>query len=88
MLQYNPISKKLFTENGELIKTLNCPYRIGWSSLPSTEDSKHRTCSQCEHSILDTAKVTEKELVQTIKTKPNTCLKVDINQDNLTISLA
>ncbi|MDG1279620.1 MAG: hypothetical protein P8O16_20285 [Algoriphagus sp.] len=82
----NPIKKSLFTESGELIKKLDCPFQIEWSSLAASKDGKSRVCSVCDHSIVDTSKLTEQELLNIIKKNPDACLKVDLNQENIRIT--
>ena len=84
---FNPITKSLFTDSGDLIKKLDCPFQIKWSSLAASKDGKKsRVCSVCDHSIVDTSKLTEQELLNIIKKKPDACLKVDLNQENIRIT--
>ena len=83
-MKFDPITKEIFTDKNEFVKKLNCPYRMTWSNLEDT-NSQFRKCSVCEKVIIDTNILTDDELVEIVKQDPNTCLKVDLNQNNLTV---
>jgi hypothetical protein len=87
-MKFNPIKNELFAENGQLIKKLGCPFTIVWDKLElNNENSFAKKCSQCSHSIIDTAFYTEKDLLKIFEENPKTCLKININQENLTIEI-
>jgi hypothetical protein len=77
-------SLALYTDAGELIKVLHCPLKKRWHELAETE-SPHRTCSTCERAVLDTAAMTEAEVVAAVRSDPHTCLSVSAAQENLTL---
>lgn len=80
------ITKRLYTDGGELIKQLHCPYRVAWKDMkPAMENARARSCAQCEHVVLDTALYTETELVKQLEQDPNTCLKINMEQKNIRI---
>ena len=86
-MKFDPINEVLYTDNGELIKKMNCPYRIDWDDLPASTSSPNRNCSMCERQIIDTENRTDEEILNLMKKNPSTCLKVDIDQDNIRITL-
>lgn len=81
---FDRTSLSLYTDAGELIKVLHCPLKKQWDELRETE-SPHRTCSNCERSVLDTAAMTEAEVVAAVRADPHTCLCVSAGQSNLTL---
>ncbi len=83
-MTFDPYSLALFTDAGELIKELHCPLKKRWHELGETETA-HRTCSNCERPVLDTATMTEAEVVAVVRSDPQTCLCVSAVQENLTL---
>ncbi len=84
-MQFNPETKALYTDAGELIKVLHCPLRKRWEQLTLLSVSAHRTCASCERTVLDTSGMTEAEVVAAVNTDPSTCLAVSARQSNVTI---
>ena len=85
-MKFNPSTNEVFTDEGNLIKRLSCPYKIKWDALADVENTtKIRSCSICDHHIIDTAFLNDKELVSIMKINPDTCLKIDLNQSNIKI---
>ena len=85
-MKFNPITKDIFTDNDEFVKRMHCPYKMSWEGMEGT-NSTLRTCSHCDHSVFDTEKLTDSELVTLVKSNTNSCLKLDLNQSNLKITL-
>jgi hypothetical protein len=83
-VKYDPINKEVYTDKGEFVKRLYCPYKINWDQLAVTS-ANNRTCTTCNHLIIDTAYVSDDELLQMLQQNPNTCLKLELNQPNLTV---
>lgn len=83
-MKYDPTNKKLYTDDGELIKQMHCPYKVGRKDLNIQEGEL--ICGKCESPIADTAVFTDEELLNKLKSEPDTCLKVDLNQDNIDIT--
>jgi hypothetical protein len=81
---FDTSSLSLYTDAGELIKVLRCPLKQQWRELRETETA-HRTCSNCERSVLDTSTMTEAEVVAAVRSDPQTCLCVSAVQENLTL---
>lgn len=85
-MQFNPITNTLYTDDNRLIKKMYCPYTsLKWSDLSSMEGSMDRFCDICEHSVMDTDKMEDDALWKLLQEKPETCLKVDWQQENVRI---
>lgn len=83
---YNPHTQELFANNGTLIKQVYCPLKRQWADLARTDHLNGRLCETCTNVVLDTALFDDNELLELAKTNPHTCLKLDFNQPNLTIT--
>lgn len=75
-MKYNPITKKLYTDKGELIKELYCPLSKEWSNL------KKGYCDSCNKMVYDTSKMKDQEVLDFVKKNPKSCLKVDLITSN------
>ena len=84
-MKFNPHTNRLFTDDNRLIKQLVCPYRANWMRFTATSDPKARLCDVCDHRVTDTALMTEDEVVALMAADADACLKVDFDQDSLTI---
>jgi hypothetical protein len=84
-MKYNPITKNIYTNAGSFIKKLHCPLAKQWEELSVTNSLEGKMCNQCQKTVFDTALLTEHELLNLVAEQPSTCLKVDLDQDNLTI---
>jgi hypothetical protein len=84
-MKFNPVTKELFTDANELIKTLHCPRKMRWTELAVTRDSAHRHCHACAHVVLHTAEFTDEELLATVRADPSTCLYIQSGQANITL---
>ena len=83
-MKFDPINKEVFTDNGEFIKQMNCPYNIKWDNLEETSKTS-RKCSNCDQLIINTEYVSDAELLFMVRENSDTCLKIDLNQNNLKI---
>ena len=83
---FDPRTKELYTNSGKLIKKLHCPFTVNWNELGNTAESNcSRICTKCTTPILDTANYKDRELWKILVAAPDTCLKVDLNQANISI---
>ena len=71
----NIIDEKIFTQEGEYLKTIQCPKKISASDLEQ-KDEQTLYCNNCEKVIMDTEYLSEKELVNILKKNKDTCLKI------------
>ena len=71
----NIIDKKIFTQEGKYLKTIQCPKKISASDF---EQKNQQTlyCNNCEKDIIDTQYTSENELINILKKNKDTCLKI------------
>ena len=62
----NIIDKKIFTKEGEYLKSINCPKKVSIKDLKKEKD-KSLYCNNCKKSILNTDYISEKKLIETLK---------------------
>lgn len=85
-MKFNPITQQLFTDSGILVKVLHCPLFKRWDDLTDIALSQNKLCDSCNHNVLETSLLKEDELLNLLQVNPNTCLKVYLNQTNITIT--
>jgi hypothetical protein len=83
-MKFNPLTRDIYTDKDEFVKTLNCQYKISWDKLEAV-NSTLRKCTICNHSIIDTESITDDDLLKIVTQNPDTCLKIDSNQFNIKI---
>jgi hypothetical protein len=83
-MKFNPLTKEIYTDKGEFVKTMNCPYKMSWDNLETTIINM-RKCANCDHLIVDTEVITDDELLKMVRQNPDICLKIDLNQQNIKI---
>ena len=83
-MRFNPLTKDIFTDKGEFIKTMNCPYKMNWDNLEEG-NSTSRKCAICEHLITDITNFSDEEILNIVQQNPDSCLKIDLNQNNIKI---
>ncbi len=85
-MKFNPITQTLFINDGQFVKKLHCPFGVRWDGLVEAHGATHRACSVCKHPILDTATMSDDDLLSKLRSAPDTCLKVNLDQPNLIVS--
>ena len=84
-MRFNPETKVLSTDDGLLIKVLHCPLQKRWEQLHPATNSPHRSCSDCEREVLDTAFMSESKVLSALQLDPSACLRVTASQTNVEI---
>jgi hypothetical protein len=87
-MRYNPLTQELYTNTNILLKKLHCPLAKKWEHLANTSIAMAKTCSACNRAVYDTSKLSDSEVQAMLNEAPETCLKVDLEQSNLTITYA
>jgi hypothetical protein len=85
-MKYNPITKEIYTDADTFLKKLHCPFSKLWKELSQTDLLEGKMCDQCQKTVFDTALLSDNELLNLVSQQPSTCLKVDLNQNNLTLT--
>lgn len=83
-MKFDPLTKDVFTDKDEFVKTMHCPYNMSWDDLQYA-NSTMRNCSTCQKFIVDTEHMADEELLMMVRQHPETCLKIDLNQNNVKI---
>ena len=83
-MKFDPIRKEVFTNNDEFVKKMDCPYNMNWDNLEITS-STNRNCNNCDQTIIDTSYISDNEILKMVTQNPKTCLRIDLNQNNITI---
>lgn len=84
-MKYNPLTNELLTNDGMLLKKLHCPFTQQWEAMIEATPAV-RICDHCSKAVHDTAPLNEDEVQQLITDDAHACFKVNLNQDNLTIT--
>jgi len=85
-LKFNPITKKIYTDDGEYLKKMYCPFIIQWNKLNSIDNSNTiKNCLICKKNIIDTAFFNDEQIRNMIKEDKKTCLKINLKQNNIKI---
>lgn len=83
-MKFNPLTKDIYTDKGEFIKTMNCRYKMNWDNFEEGNLTS-RKCAICEHLITDTKNFSDEEMLNIVQQNPDICLKIDLNQNNIKI---
>lgn len=78
-------TKELFSDDGSFIKKLHCPYYMKWQKMNDIDGTSDKMCSVCDKTIFDTEKMNDEQVVNLVNKNPDTCLKVDIKQKNISV---
>lgn len=85
-MKFNPLTQTLYTNDGQRIKKMHCPYpSLKWSELSTIEGKMDKVCSLCESRIVETKEYSDEALLKHLQEAPDTCLKIDLNQENIRI---
>ena len=86
MMKFDPATRSLMTDDGQLIKQLSCHRKMHLGQLQPEPQTGHWHCAACEHQVLDTALLDEQQLQTAVAEKPDICLLVRRGQPNVEIS--
>ena len=66
-MKFNPLTQTLYTNDGQRIKKIHCPYpSLKWSELSTIEGKMDKVCSLCESRIVETKEYSDEALAQTL----------------------
>jgi len=74
MIEIN--KENLLLHDGKPIKQIHCPKQVALDSLVPRQDS-HFDCNQCEHVILNTDVMTERQIIEAVTEDPSVCLRIN-----------
>jgi hypothetical protein len=82
-MKYNEKTKELFTDDGLLLKKMNCPENIDWKKMEKGKNDLERKCSICEKSVLDTSFLSDSEILHVMTMDKSICLKINVSSNKL-----
>jgi hypothetical protein len=84
-MKFNPIKRILYTDKGEVITKLSCPYKVSFTGEVTSESFSDHICDICNGEIVDTSSLGDDDLLTLAKTSSNLCIKIDPMQHNVRI---
>lgn len=75
-MKYKPSTRSLYTDQGQLLKVLACPFVAQELELQRTGPTKVN-CRTCDRSVLMAHYYSEQDLQALLQNEPETCLLVD-----------
>lgn len=84
-MKFDPGTRRLYTDGGELLKELHCPKAKLWKELRRCKDGIHRFCDACETRVLETSALSEAQIKDILQRDPDACLKVSTAQTNISL---
>lgn len=84
-MKFNPVSKRLYTNDCRLIKKLECRFPVRWEEMLQTDNPVVRWCDICGDTVTDTASFSDEEVVDMVRRDSNACFKVSFDQANITV---
>ena len=82
-MKFDPASKTLMTDAGQLIKQLSCHRKMQLEQLQAEPGTGHWHCAACVHRVLDTALLTQAQVQAAVAADPGTCLLIRAGQHNV-----
>jgi len=67
--------KSIFSDDGTLLKVVDCPKNISGSDLIQTSYNQFH-CDGCEKQVVATDYLSEPAIIQLLADAPDTCLKI------------
>jgi len=77
-------TQEIITENGEILKKLNCPIKAEWDDMTTLPYNPNRMCKVCSRTVVDTSPLSVEELADFLRKQPDSCLKISTIQTNIT----
>lgn len=68
--------QNIYTEDGRLLKTLDCPMDITAKELQPIDRFTY-SCTSCDKAVVNTDYMAEDEIVNRLSDEPDTCLKIN-----------
>lgn len=83
---YNRNTRELRTNDGELLKKLDCPLHKKWDDLVMiVGDGRTRHCGSCRKSVVNLADKSDDEVVALLRVSPKSCVYLASNAANVRV---
>jgi len=84
-MKYFAKEMTLYTDDGRLIKQLNCPLKKEWDQLVKVDhEDRKRKCNSCERNVLDISHLSEDEVTCIVRYDPSVCIHIRSDSDAVT----
>lgn len=70
-------NKRIYTEDGAYLKTINRPLNLSDQDLDQISETKY-SCKKCAKEVVQTDFLTVGEIIDLLTTNPDTCLKISL----------
>ncbi len=84
-MKFNPVSRRLYTDDHELIKQLDCRQALRNIDVQLLPDDRHAMCGRCDQRVVATAGRSDEEILRLVRAEPSTCLMLALGQDNVRV---
>ena len=84
-MKFNPITRRLYTDDLVLLKTLNCPSIPRWEARGDENGGGDRSCTVCTRVVFDSSLRTDESIAGLLTSDPGACVKVRLDQPNVTV---
>jgi hypothetical protein len=75
-MKYKIETKELYTDNGLLVKKMQCPKVVYWDNMMPGKNDIERICSHCNKSVLNVDFFSDDEILFLLNKRPETCIKI------------
>ena len=73
-MKFDPKSQNLYSDAGEILKTLNCPLDKNWDALVFDNSTPlKRYCNSCDTHVIDITEFSEPQVVDLLKIDADSC---------------
>lgn len=76
-MKFNIETRELYTDNGLLVKKMQCPISVDWGTMEPGKNDLERICNHCNKSVLDIEFLSDDEVSFLLNRKPDTCIKIN-----------
>lgn len=83
-MKYDANEGTLYTDDGRLIKELNCPLDKAWENLKKIDPNDMiRRCDYCRKNVLDISSLSDDAALELIEKDPYTCIFISSDAKNI-----
>lgn len=85
-MRFDPVSKRLSTDDGRFIKELHCPLQKRWDEMePVGDGDRVRTCGSCRKNVHNLEGMSDYEVLRRFRGEREECVMLRLDSPNLTI---
>ena len=85
-MRFDPVSKRLSTDDGQFIKELHCPLQKRWDEMePVGDGDRVRVCGSCRKNVHNLEGMSDAEVLDRFRWEREECVMLRLDSPNLTI---